>query len=211
MEQGVVMALGVASVLLLLLVSIRVPKQWRLKAFGMSCVIIVCAWLTFIPIRGETPKLLKPLAKPASANEYLAELQSDIKQDRNNAELWFQLGHAYLLKNEFDSALTCFDYAIRLSPSPTASQLAAKATSLYYLSSQRITPQVDLLLTKALELETNNLPALTLIANDYFYSFRYQDAIDTWVQILDSGQRDIDRVSIVESINRAKALGSVDL
>ncbi|TKF24332.1 cytochrome C heme lyase [Vibrio genomosp. F6] len=134
------------------------------------------------------------------------ELQAQLTQDPNQGELWFQLGHGYVLENDFQSALTCFDYAIRLSESPTASQYAAKATALYYVSSQQMSSDVVALLDAAFELDPQNQTGLMLVANDHFISFRYQLAIDTWTKILDSERQEVDRVNLIQSINRAKEL-----
>ena len=109
-------------------------------------------------------------------------------------------------EQDFKSALTCFDYALRLSDGPSASQLAAKATALYYLNKQQMTATVTDLLQQALALDSANLTALSLIANDHFVSSRYQQAIDVWTQMLDSQHRDLDRVSIIHSLNQAKQL-----
>jgi formate-dependent nitrite reductase complex subunit NrfG len=138
-------------------------------------------------------------------SEYMQDIQAKLTEDPNQQELWFQLGDGYLIDNDFKSALTSFDYSIRLSSSPSANQLAAKASALYYLRSQRIDTDVETLLTQALELDSTNTTALTLIANDHLLSFRYQQAIDTWVRLLDSQKTDLDRVAIIGSINYAKS------
>ncbi|KOO12056.1 nitrite reductase, partial [Vibrio xuii] len=54
--------------------------------------------------------------------------------------------------------------------------------------------------------DSANLTSLSLIANDHFVSSRYQQAIDVWTQMLDSQHRDLDRVSIIHSLNQAKQL-----
>tara|TARA_Y100001956_G_scaffold71682_1_gene76577 strand:+ start:1378 stop:1932 length:555 start_codon:yes stop_codon:yes gene_type:complete len=141
-----------------------------------------------------------------SYSDQISAIQQKLKQDPNQAELWFQLGHGYLNEQDFNAALTCFDYAIRLSEQPTASQFAAKATAQYYLNNQVIDEGVQQLLDKALEKEAANLTALSLIASDHFISFRYQQAIDTWTAMLDSQDRELDRASVIHSLNLAKQM-----
>lgn len=155
--------------------------------------------------QGERPSPPE-LIEQVTPVDWMSSLQEQLKRDPNQAELWFQLGHGYMNKQEFLSALTCFDYTIRLSDNASASQLAAKASALYYLKKQVMTDEVQALLNQALSLEPNNLTALALIAGDHFISFRYQQAIDTWTQMLDSNSTDLDRVSIIHSLNQAKAL-----
>lgn len=168
---------------------------------GVALAIPVFLWL-----RGTPPEQVVLERGALSHDQQMLEIQTKLKQDPNQAELWFQLGHGYVNEQDFKSALTCFDYALRLSDEPSASQLAAKATALYYLNKQQMTTAVSDLLQQALALDSTNLTALSLIANDHFVSSRYQQAIDVWMQMLDSQHRDLDRVSIIHSLNQAKQL-----
>ena len=168
---------------------------------GVALAIPVFLWL-----RGTPPEEVVLENRALSHDQQMLDIQAKLKQDPNQAELWFQLGHGYLNEQDFKSALTCFDYALRLSDGPSANQLAAKATALYYLNKQQMTATVTDLLQQALALDSANLTALSLIANDHFVSSRYQQAIDVWTQMLDSQHRDLDRVSIIHSLNQAKQL-----
>ncbi|MEZ8099932.1 TPR domain-containing protein [Vibrio bivalvicida] len=168
-----------------------------------SLVIVVPVYIWF---QGEPPAPIAELEPQQTHQEWMLSLQEQLKQDPNQSELWFQLGHGYLNNQDFSSALTCFDYAVRLSQQPSANQLSAKATALYYVHKQRMTQEVNSLLEQALRLEPNNLTALTLIANDHFISFRYQQAIATWTKILDSNHSELDRESVVRSLNQAKQM-----
>lgn len=175
----------------------------------MNKVVIASAVLAmpmFLWLRGTPPEQVVLERGALSHDQQMLEIQTKLKQDPNQAELWFQLGHGYVNEQDFESALTCFDYALRLSEKPSANQLSAKATALYYLNKQQMTASVIDLLEEALALDSSNLTALSLIANDHFVSSRYQQAIDVWTQMLDSQHRDLDRVSIIHSLNQAKQL-----
>ncbi len=172
--------------------------------------LFAAALMVSVPVYGL---LIGDKPQPSLANvevqtslDIMSELQQKLYVEPNNAELWFQLGDGYLYEQDFAAAVTCFDYAIRLSDVPQANQLAGKAAAMYYGNKQRMTPEIDGLLQQALELEPNNTAALTLIASDHFVSFRYQKAIDTWVQLLDSNQMDVDRRKVVTLLNQAKDL-----
>lgn len=167
---------------------------------------LIIAAPIFYWLQGQAPEPIAELEPQQTHQEWMQELQSQLKQDPNQAELWFQLGHGYLNNQDFSSALTCFDYVIRLSEHPSANQFAAKATSLYYVRKQIMTDEVSQLLEQALTLEPANVTALTLIANDHFISFRYQQAVDTWTKLLDSDNPDLDREAIINSLNQAKQL-----
>jgi len=186
-------------------------KRW---AITIGSVLICCslasyAWLgNYALLKQQSTTQAQQLSKPSTANEVrqtrITALQEKLYQDKQNGQLWYQLGHAYLLNGEYENALTVFDYAIRLSKPLTSDHYAAKAVALYHLNKQQITAEVDALLTLALSMDANNQSVLMMRANAQFMRARYQNAIDLWVQILDSQQVDTDRVAIIRRINQAK-------
>lgn len=47
-----------------------------------------------------------------SKNErYIISLQNQLRENPNSGDLWYELGQAYVLSNDFDSALVCYDNA----------------------------------------------------------------------------------------------------
>ncbi|PKH06081.1 tetratricopeptide repeat protein [Moritella sp. Urea-trap-13] len=138
------------------------------------------------------------------SDKRISTLQDKLYDDKQNAKLWFQLGNAYMYNGEYDNALLVFDYSIRLTSTPGAMHYSAQASALYYASGQHLTAEVQALLDQALALEPNNQTALMMLASNEFMNVRYQQAIDLWVQLLDSDQQGLDRVSIINSINQAK-------
>lgn len=167
--------------------------------------ICTLSWFYIVSPGKEQTKVVK-LAVPLTIDEIIVEIQDKLREDKNNADLWFQLGQGYFANGEFTNADTCFGYVLRLTDEPSSTIYAAKATALYYLSSQRMTKEVNELLDIALSKDQLNDTALMLIANDHFISFRYDDAIKTWQKVLDSERQGIDRVAIINSINRTQAL-----
>ncbi|USD51129.1 hypothetical protein J4N37_06075 [Vibrio sp. SCSIO 43153] len=179
------------------------PAQW----FSFCTLVLVLTSASFLLFRQSAPQPIQAEAsRMMTAHDIIEEIQDQLREDPNNAELWFQLGQGYLVEGELDGALICFDYAIQLTDPVNATQLAAKATTLYYIHKQSMTSEVSLLLEQALQLEPHNEAALSLIANDHFLSFRFQEAIDAWVLLLDSNDPNLDRVQIINSINQAKEL-----
>lgn len=160
--------------------------------------------LLWLPLRPTAPVEAEGVKKVLTLNEKIYEVQSTLRDDPNDGQAWFELGQGYMAQNEFDSASTCFGYAIRLFESPKPTMFSAKASALYYVNKQLIDQEVQQLLDKALKLNPMDETALTLIANDHYLSFRFQQAIDTWQKILDSHKESINRVSIIRSINQAK-------
>lgn len=177
----------------------------------MIFVVVVCMIVVFSS--GLKPEKYavdnKLVTEPLGLLSYedkMRYLEDQLKVSPNDADLWFEIGQGYLLNGELKPANICFGYAIRLTEEPTANQYAAKATAQYYLHSQLFDEEIERLLDKALELDEYNQAALTLIASDHFVTFRYQKAINAWQKILDSERVDVDRVTIINSINQAKQL-----
>lgn len=182
-------------------------KSWLRPSLVSICLSVLSVSIWFVVITPQdSAKTVVKLDTPMTIEEILEEIQGKLREDRNNPDLWFQLGQGYFANGEFENANTCFEYVIRLMDEPSSTVYAAKATALYYVSSQRITQEVNQLLELSLSKDQLNDTALTLIANDHFISFRYEEAIATWQRILDSERANIDRVAIINSINRAKAL-----
>lgn len=212
MQQWTLILITVTCIFIVGFIYAMTPKGEQKKhSLVLGAVVVGISVLAWFVLRQPVQTVVVDTPVEHSNQKMMTlkeELQAQLTQDPNQGELWFQLGHGYVLENDFQSALTCFDYAIRLSENPTASQYAAKATALYYVSSQRMSSDVVALLDAAFELDSQNQTGLMLVANDHFISFRYQLAIETWTKILDSERQEVDRVSLIQSINRAKALAN---
>lgn len=178
---------------------------WMIFFVVISMIVIFSSGLRPEKFAVNNKVITDPLG-PLSYDDKMRYLEDQLKVSPNNADLWFEIGQGYLLNSEFNNANICFDYALRLSDEPTANQYAAKATTQYYAHSQIISEEIQTLLNKAVELDEYNQAALTLIASDHFVTFRYQKAINAWQKILDSERVDVDRVTIINSINQAKQL-----
>lgn len=134
----------------------------------------------------------------------ISALQEELYKDKQNGQLWYQLGHAYLLNAEYENAVTVFDYAIRLTKTLNSDHYASKATALYYRNKQQMSDEINALISAALTLNANNQTALMMLANEQFMQARYKQAITLWVKVLDSNQTDTDRMGIIYRINQAK-------
>ncbi|WP_019616860.1 TPR domain-containing protein [Psychromonas ossibalaenae] len=186
-------------------------KKWPIL---ISTVLITgsltsYAWLGSYPqLIEQKTELAEQLIEQQVPDEIqktrITALQEKLYQDKQNGQLWYQLGHAYLLNGEYENAVIVFDYAIRLTKPLSSDHYASKATALYYSNKQQMTDQVNEQLSLALAIDENNQTALMMLANEQFMQARYQQAVTLWVRILDSNQADIDRVGIIHRINQAK-------
>ncbi|WP_375750106.1 cytochrome C heme lyase [Vibrio sp. HN007] len=208
-----ILVLSLSAVVLLAVFYIYFSKNHKLVkplTLGVAVAGLSCAvWYSTLDQSQELAQAQskaeeKIAAEPKTVKELIEQIENKLREDRNNSELWYELGHGYLSSNRFEEASQCFSYVLRLEESPTASVFSAKATADYYANSQRISKNIQLLLDEALSMDEYNYPALMLIGNDHFISFRYQEAIETWQKILDSERQGLDRSTVINSINRAK-------
>lgn len=137
----------------------------------------------------------------------LLNLLQKIKENPQESENWFILTEYYLYHNEFDNALIALGKVSQLD-GETIDVLAAKAMVLYYQNGQRINEPVQTVLDNILEKEPLQPTALMIVASDYYYQARYQDAITIWQKLLDSNNPQIDRIMLIERINTAKMMAN---
>ncbi|PAR32190.1 tetratricopeptide repeat protein [Vibrio metoecus] len=180
---------------------IRTPRR---VAVGFVGVVTIVSVGLFLWMQQPEPKA-QVKAETKSLAQTMSDVQEALRKDPNQADLWFFLGQGYLLESDFSAATQCFDYVIRLTEFPTANQYAAKATALYYQHKQNMSDEVTQLLNTALDIEPFNETALTLIAQDHMISFRYQQAVETWLHLLDSPDLALDRAKIIQQLELAKS------
>ena len=137
--------------------------------------------------------------------DYIIEVQNKLRQDPNNGDNWVELGQAYMMNNDFDNALKAYSNAAGLIGSKPH-LLGLAATALYYDAGQRITPKVKQLIETALQQDPQETSSLSLLASDAFLTTEYQQAIELWQQLLDSSHGNIDRRSIIQSMQMAEQL-----
>lgn len=141
-----------------------------------------------------------------SKNErYIISLQNQLRENPNNGELWYELGQAYALDNDFDSALVCYGNAEKLLGKRPAI-LGMVATARYYDNGQKMTAEIRSIIDDALALDKNESASLLLMASDSFLNNRYQDALDYWRKVLDSNNESIDRRAVIQSMAMARQM-----
>lgn len=149
--------------------------------------------------------LFEGMSDEQMQDQVVAELMQRIRTSPDDSESWFLLGQRYLNSNAFENALVAFDRVAKIR-GDDAEVLAAKATTLYYQAGQRMTPQAQSLIQRALALEPNQVTAQMLLASDCFLNAQYQQAIDIWQRLLDSEDPRVDRARLIEAINMARMM-----
>lgn len=141
-----------------------------------------------------------------SKNErYIISLQNQLRENPNNGDLWYELGQAYTLDNDFDSALVCYGNAEKLLGKRPAI-LGAVATARYYDNGQKMTTEIHAIIDQALALDKTENASLLLLASDSFLNNRYQEALAYWRKVLDGNNESIDRRAIIQSMGMARQM-----
>ncbi|QLB15345.1 cytochrome C biogenesis protein [Mannheimia granulomatis] len=138
-------------------------------------------------------------------DRYIVSLQNQLRENPNNGGLWYELGQAYTLNNDFDSALICYDNAEKLLGKRPA-VLGAVATARYYDNGQKMTPEIQTIIDQALALDKTENASLLLLASDSFLNNRYQEALDYWRKVLDGNNESIDRRAVIQSMEMARQM-----
>ncbi|QIM65922.1 cytochrome C biogenesis protein [Mannheimia granulomatis] len=138
-------------------------------------------------------------------DRYIVSLQNQLRENPNNGDLWYELGQAYTLNNDFDSALICYDNAEKLLGKRPA-VLGAVATARYYDNGQKMTPEIQEIIDQALLLDKTESASLLLLASDSFLNNRYQEALDYWRKVLDGNNESIDRRAVIQSMEMARQM-----
>lgn len=145
-------------------------------------------------------------AHGTSKNErYIISLQNQLRENPNNGDLWYELGQAYALSNDFDAALICYDNAQKLL-GKKAAILGAVATARYYDNGQKMTAEINAIINEALSLDKNENASLLLLASDSFLNNNYQQALDYWRKVLDSNNEALNRRAIIQSMQMARQM-----
>lgn len=143
--------------------------------------------------------------KTQKNQRYIESLQSRLRENPNDGDLWYELGQAYALDNEFSSALICYQNA-QMVLGEKAAILGAMATAAYYDKGQKLSAEAKTWLNQALALDPKESSSLLLLASDAFLHNDYEQAMRYWRKVLDSDNDAINRRAIIQSIEMAKQM-----
>ena len=138
----------------------------RLSLPAVSAIVIAAAagsafsQTPVLSSTGELAPIVKALREGRNP-QVLEYLKQTVKDNKLNAEAWYFLGIAYLQHNDFRKAASAFDHAKELQPDLAASIRAQVAYVQVLRNKLKIAlPEV----TKALEIDANNIDALYTMA-----------------------------------------------
>ncbi|OOF78098.1 nitrite reductase [Rodentibacter caecimuris] len=137
--------------------------------------------------------------------DVISKIQDKLRANPNNDEAWIQLGEAYVQNNEFDHALIAYANAEKLSGSKP-NILGLKATALYYQAGQRLTPEIQQLLTQALKQDKKEVSSISLLATIELEQRNYSQAKNYLQQLLDTGNAAVDRRMVIQRMKMLEFL-----
>ncbi|QLB20963.1 cytochrome C biogenesis protein [Vespertiliibacter pulmonis] len=138
-------------------------------------------------------------------DHYIVNLQNQLRKNANNGDVWFELGQAYSLNNDFESAMVCFNNAINVLGRKPAI-IGAMATAEYYRNKQILSAQAKKWVDEALKGDPQESSSLLLLASEAFLHNEFEQAIFYWENVLNSDNRSIDRREIIQSIQMAQQM-----
>ncbi len=146
----------------------------------------------------------------AEMQKMLDDLRARLKEDPNNANGWFMLARATAQMNRFDESVEAFKKLNQLIPN-NADLIADMADMMAAANGKVITPDIEKLLKKALNIDPRQWKALALLAIQSWDRQQYAQAAAYWERLLKVVPTDFpDRDQIQSNIAEAKRLGGVN-
>lgn len=142
--------------------------------------------------------------KEQKNHRYIASLQDRLRENPNNGDLWYELGQAYALNNDFQAALICYQNAQKVL-GEKAAIFGAMATADYLEHDNQLTAQAEQWLNHALQLDPKESSSLLLRATNAYATGQYAQALTYWRKALDSDNDKLDRRAIIQSISLAQS------
>ena len=135
--------------------------------------------------------------------DYIKSMIDLTVSEPDNSDAWYGLGQSFINIGEFDKAIESYDQVIRIE-GETAEMLGAKAQAYYYKENQTISPDVQLLIDKALALDPLDASTNILIGMHSFMNQNYEVAIKHWETVINSGKTNVNAQALREAVSEAK-------
>ncbi len=133
----------------------------------------------------------------------LQKLQREVKNDPTNSQAWFSLGQAYISAGEFDNAIEAFDRVMK-QVGEHAELLGPKAQAMYYKNDQQINSDIQVVIDKALALDSLDASTNILLGMDSFSNRDFAKAVQYWETVLNSGRPGISPQALMGAVEEAK-------
>ncbi len=187
-------------------------KSWMWPV-GIAFAIVSFSLYSYM-ILGAYPQLNSPVAinesdahSELNPEQMLAfrlqQLQREVKNDPTNSQAWFSLGQAYISAGEFDNAIEAFDRVMK-QVGEHAELLGPKAQAMYYKNDQKINSDIQVIIDKALALDSLDASTNILLGMDSFSNRDFAKAVKYWETVLNSGRPGISPQALMGAVEEAK-------
>ena len=143
------------------------------------------------------------IGREDEAKAHIKKLQAVIESNKDDTEAWYNLGQTYVALGAFDAAVLAFKQVIRVE-GEHADLLGAIAQAIYYKNGQKIDPQVQLYIDKALALDVNDPSTNILLGMQNFIAADYTQAITHWQRVIDNNKQGVNIDALKEAVAEAK-------
>ena len=130
------------------------------------------------------------------------KLQQQTQAQPENSEAWYSLGMGLVGVGDFDGAIDAFNQVMRIE-GEVADVYGAIAQAEYYKHEQNLTPDVQTYIDKALAIDPLDPSTNILLGMHNFVSQNYQNAIDYWQKVVNSGRETVNVSALKEAIQEA--------
>src|SRR5262249_16804821 len=156
----------------------------RRAALAVGIALPVVALLVYLAA-GNPGALLQRQAMPDAAQieATVPRLAAKMGEDPGDVEGWKLLGRSYAVLGRYPQAVAAYAKAAERAPRD-AQLLADFADVLAMAHGQRLAGEPERLVTRALEIDPNNLKALALAGSAAFERQDYARAAELWARML---------------------------
>ncbi|NMP30262.1 c-type cytochrome biogenesis protein CcmI [Thalassotalea sp. M1531] len=179
---------------------------------GLSIFVIAFSVLLYSK-QGAYKQLAEPQAAMSdhshqddqtAMHSQLDRIKKALEENPNDPDALYSLAQLYISAGEFEQAISAFDKVIAIE-GEHADLIGAKAQATYYAANQKITPEVQALIDKALAINPNDPSTNILLGMHHFIEQSYQQAIDYWQKVADTGSEAVNVDALKEAITEAKS------
>lgn len=175
----------------------------------LSLFLVVTSVYMYMSI-GSSQELAKSASHQSEAKtqqqkflQALTMLEEKVAQSPDNSEVLFNLAHFYISAQQFDKAVAAFKKLIVME-GEHAEFIGPQAQALYYKNQQKITPEVEELIKRALALDADDVSTLVLLGMDNFVNGDYSKAIIMWQRVLNNDRPGTDVQTLTNAVASAK-------
>ncbi|SHH95693.1 c-type cytochrome biogenesis protein CcmI [Ferrimonas marina] len=174
--------------------------------FLMTCIILVGTPVLYgkygEPVAWQDATIQDPQA--IAMQREINQLIEVLRREPENVMAWYSLGQASMAIGRYDHAISSFDQLMGIVGSHPE-LLGHRATAMYYLGDQVMTPEIRKVTDEALSLDSSDPTTRLFLATHEYLAGNLGDAIDHWQVLLDSPRGGIDLEAIRNAQSRAKA------